>query len=227
MLLTKHFYKQNSHHYINTTLQTLLTGHYTQGTTLMTPRMDPANSETHPSLHILPLPRTSALRFSVSVVVPLAALRRQPRIPRSTPTHCPAYPPASVLLPRTGTKLALLLGAPREPPFCAPSSLPRTACPRLAPCGGRSGRGTPRPLRLSSVFPPCMGHASHPFCPACRPALSTLQASHVGVSSPRQAWKRCFPPGVAMRHHRAMPISTAFYPPCLAHAEIIIYIMCK
>ena len=187
MLLTKHFYEQNSHHYINTTLQTLLTGHYTLNKT----RMDPTNSETHPSLHILPLPHTSALRFTVSVFISLAALGSQPRIPRST------------------------------------SSLPRTACPRLAPCGGRSGRGTPRPLRLSSVFPPCMGHASHPYCPACHPALSTLQASHVGVSSPHQAWKLSFPPGVAMRHHRAMPISTAFYPPCLAHAEIIIYIMCK
>lgn len=219
MLLTKHFYKQNSHHYINTTLQTLLTGHYTQGTTLMTPRMDPDNSETHPSLHILPLPRTSALRFSVSVVVPLALLGGQQRTPRSTPTHCPACPLATH---------RRKMGAPRVRPHFAPllpasHRLPPTSHPaEVAVVGAR-----PDICVCPRFALPAWGQASHPFCPACHPTLSSLRAPRNGGSSPRQTGGTTAPPALALFPHRAMPLSTAFYPPCLAHAEIIIYIMCK
>lgn len=195
------------HHFsLGTSLWTLLSRHRT---TLWT----------HPSLLVLPLPHTSSLRSEMPVVVSLALLGRQPRAPRSTPPHCPAFPP---YLARAQDGSASWV-----PPSCAPSTLPRTACPLPAPCGGRSGRCSHRPLRLSSVFPPCWVHASQPYCPACHPALSTLQASRNGGSSPRQTGGTTAPPALALFPHRAMPLSTAFYPPCLAHAEIIIYIMCK
>ena len=185
----------------------------------MKPRMDPANSETHPSLHILPLPRTSALRFSVSVVVPLALLGGQQRTPRSTPTHCPACPLAT-----HGRKMGAPPGRPHFaplPPYLAPPA-PASHPAEVAVVGARPA------LCVCPRFSlPAWGHASHPFCPACHPTLSSLRAPRNGGTAPRQAGGTTAPPALALFPHRAMPLSTAFYPPCLAHAEIIIYIMCK
>ena len=210
ILLTKHFYKQNSHHYINTTLQTLLTGPYTQGTTLMTPRMDPANSETHPSLHILPLPRTSALRFSVSVVVSLALLGRTTT---DTSKHTHPLPCMSSCHAQAQNRRSTW-----EPPFCASPPCLAPPAPSSHPAEVADVGARPDICVCPRFALPAWGQASHPFCPACHPTLSSLRATHDGGTAPRQSGGTPSPPAVALFPHRAMPLSTAFYPPCLAHA---------
>lgn len=184
--LTKHYSKQNSHHYINTPLQTLLSRHYT--------------------------PKRTPPCISSRSLTPPPCASRCPLLSPSLGSganngHLEAHPPTAlhVLPQRTGAKWALHMGAP----ILRLSSLPRTACPRLAPCGGRSGRGAPRPLRLSSVRPPCMGAGVSTLlpCMASRSFLPTgtprwwLIATSVG-GHPLPACLGAVPPSCDAPFHR-------------------------